>query len=383
MVSPQQFNVGLADASAQQAQMSQLMTEDQYKQLMAVYDPKVNLANNTAIQNQNPDAPKLQIGVTKGDMGEMLGQGLSGGLNNYYAMKGYKQQQQAYKDISQAYQQDRQRQIDIMTQQQRAYQQQQAGQAEWIQKHRPDQAPLYQYGTPEQRADMIKREIGLGYAPAEGTAEGQKQVGKGQAINAAVSGLPPVERNGIPIPAQIDARRNIQGFAPTTTVDVNQGVLGNQQAAAGLQKTRNELSVQPTQLAQEVELNKLKIAQEQVNAQFAEQEKQLAIKKEQLAHKQGTLDYQKGLEEYKRFDQGRMLFKQFQDSGALNATDPVKQQQIQAQLGIYGIKYNPPSSSFQTVKRKDGTIYMLDKNTGQLGKLEKDGTVKTWQDLQL
>ncbi|MCE3234541.1 MAG: hypothetical protein K0Q50_721 [Vampirovibrio sp.] len=372
-------NLGLADtykAQTEQAELAKYMTDEQYKNLMAVQDNTNNLALQRQAASAAASAPQLRFNA------EGFADGVGNGIGNYYAMKGYKQQERAYQDLIQQERAAQTQKRELILNKINAEKERTLGQQGLIEQKRPDLAPLYQYGTPEQRNQIMTKEIGLGYAPAEGTAEGEKQVNKGRAINTAVSQMPPVERNGMPIPAQVDARRNIMGFAPTTTVDVNKEVLGNKQAAANLKESENKLSVQPTQLQQDIELKNLEIAIKQIDAQFADQEKQLNIKREQLAHRQGSLDYKKALEDYKRFDQGRQLFKQMQEDGSLESNDPAKQAQLQAQFGIYGIKYNPPSSSFQTIKKKDGTIYMLDKNSGQIGKLEKDGTVKTWQDLQ-
>lgn len=378
-------NLGLSDsfnAQTEQAQQSELMTKEQLQQLQSLIDPSTNLALMSRQAQVAGDTPGLKFGFSSSNPASMLAEGIGGGINNYYAMKGHRQQQQMYQDIIAQNQRAQAEKRDLLMGQINAQARQDQDQLDYIGKTRPDLLPLARVANREQRAAMMTKEIGLGYAPAEGTAEGQKQVSKGQAVNTAVSQMPPVERNGIPIPAQVDARHNIQGYAPTTTVDVNRDVIANKKSMVDLKQGENQLSVQPTQLQQDIELKKLQIAQQVVEAQFAEQEKQLKIKRDQLANKQGSLDYKKGLEEYKRFEQGQRLFNQFKEDGSLQSNDPIKQAQMQAQLGLYGVKYNPPNASYQTIKRKDGSIYMLDKTSGQIGKLEQDGTVKTWQDLQ-
>lgn len=100
-------NLGLGDsfkAQTEGAELAKYMTDEQFKNLMAVQDPSDNLAIQRAAANSAANTPQLRFD------GNNFAEGVGNGISNFYAMKGYKQQQQAYKDIAtqqQAYQQKR------------------------------------------------------------------------------------------------------------------------------------------------------------------------------------------------------------------------------------------------------------------------------------
>jgi len=375
-------NLGQAfDAQQEQAGLAKLLTDEQFKQIQALNDPANNLALSKQIAQAQSNRPQYQFGVSGDNAGEILSSGLGGGIKNYMSGKQYGQQVQAYQNMQKAYQQDLAKQRELVMGQIEADQTRRQG----FGKQLPQELQtIYPYLSPAQQEALQTTEVGRLYTPLKGTAEGQGQVNKGKAINAGVAEVGPVETNGIPIPTKVDAVHNIQGHAPTTTVDVNKAILANKGQLIQNQSEANKLGVQPQQLQQDIEAKGLDIAVKRVQAQFAEQEKILSIKRDQLANLKGTLEYKKGLEEYKRFEQGQQLFKTLQESGALNTSDPGKQSEIQAQLGIFGIKYDPPNAKYSTIKHKDGAIYQVDNNTNMVRELINKGgkpTYGAWQAL--
>lgn len=365
-------NLGTAFQSQQdQAGLAQLLSEEQFKQIQALNDP----TNNLALAKQTADAragyPTIDNKVEAFGPADGLLKGLNQGMANRQKINAYKQQVQAYQGIQNQYQQNQAQQRELVMGQIAAHQQRDAGAQQYLQGANPGQAALYPYLDPAQRQSMLggigTKELNLQYAPREGTAEGLKQVNKGQAIINAVNQMPPVEVGGIPQAAQVDARHNIQGFAPTTSQDVNSQYMDNQKKA-------NDLHYQPGQLQDEAQGRAYDLHKKEVDAQYAQQEKELLIKRDQLANQKGTVDYNKALDEYKRFDQGQQLFKTLQESGTLDSPDPYKQSQIQAQLGIYGISYNHPNAPYGTTKDKTGAVWQVDNATGHVRPLiDKNG----------
>jgi hypothetical protein len=132
--------------------------------------------------------------------------------------------------------------------------------------------------------------------------------------------------------------------------------------------------VQPTLNQQKVDKGALDIERagydnqiKAVEAANAETEKRLSITKSQ--------------QEMKDYAKAHQLWEQLKGTGALYTNDPNKQAEIQAQLAMGGIKWDPPNSNYTTVKNKDGSFWMLDKTNGQIGKVGKDGKVSQWQPL--
>ena len=102
------LNIGTGnafDAQSQQAQQALALTDDQYKLISQLQNPQNSLAYQRQAAAAAGNVPQLRFG------GETFAEGLGNGINNYFGMRGYQQQQQGYKDIMQ---------------QQQAYQQQQA-----------------------------------------------------------------------------------------------------------------------------------------------------------------------------------------------------------------------------------------------------------------
>lgn len=368
----------------QKAALAELMSKEQHDQLLKLYDPTNNLAIAKAQADAAGDYPGIKtVSNTNGIM-DSVAQGIGAGVNNFMSVRGYKQKQQAYQNVANAYQQAQAQQRELVLGQIAADQQRRQRAVGVL----PEQVRgIYGVLDPTSQNTMLgnaaTKEVGVAYTPKEAIA---KEVGARQVrqMQGQEYGDAPMEVGGIPIPSRINQYQQIYGNAPVTTVDVNKGILANQGALITNQKAGNELSVQPQQLQQEIQAKALDIQIKQVEAQFAEQEKILQIKRDQLANQKGTLDYKKGLEEYKRFEQGQMLFKSLQDSGALNTQDPNKQAEIQAQLGINGIKWNPPNAKYSTIKHKGGAVYQVDNTNNMVRELINKGgkpSYGPWQEL--
>lgn len=368
----------LTQAFAPQTQQAQLST-DQTRLLMqalrAEQGQRAYNANRPPQLDFNVDARTPFEGIAKG-----IGSGLSNGL-----------QLRAYGQQNRALQQQQQQQQTYLAQQQALLQQQ--AQAESGRqtnylgslKSNPAYANLvmpYEMGNASTRGDIEKlvadNEAKRTFTPLLGTASGQGEFNKQNAIRTGAEGLGyganNLEVGGAPQPVAINNYRMLTGQTPTLTQDLEKTEFANISQDLANRKAGTELGVLPQQLAQGLAKGDLDIEKQQydnqirkIEASFEEQAQSLKIRKDE----QGLSD----------ITNGRNLFNQLRDSGELYSTDPQKQALIQGQLGVYGIKWDAPASGFTPIKGKDDVVYLLDKATGKLGKIEKDGTVKTWNAL--
>ena len=386
-------NLGSAfEAQKQQSQLAQLLSEEQFKRLQALSDPQNNLALARASASAQGNYPSFDPTVQASGIGEGLIKGVAKGIAHVPEQLAYNRQRREIGLAQQYAQQAQAQQRELVMNQITAQQQQAQAAQQHLSQTNPQLASLYVYMSPEGRQSLLSgigtREIGLQYAPKEAVAKeiGNQQVRQAQAQEL---GQVPLEVGGIPQPNALNQYQNIYGRAPITSVDVEKGLLGNTSQRLQNAEQANKLSVQPQQLQQDIAKGALGITGatldnqiKSVEAQFADQEARLNVKRDQLANDRNSLSYKKSIDEYKQYEKGKSLFQALQESGELASSDPIKQAQIQAQLGLLGVKYNPPSSGFTTIKNKSGAIYLLDKATGKVGKLERDGQVKQWQTLK-
>lgn len=362
----------IAQPAEQQAQMAQAIKDDQFKALLGTYEP--NQYKGLGAMYGTP--PQLQTQVEARTVGEGIMKGVGLGLGNLGQQIQYGRRQKAFEDMAAQQQQAQNSQRALIQAQIQAEQDRQMG----VQRLLPEAVqPIYGTASPEQRALIEKANADArtksAYAKDIGAAAGTEEIGKKDVIlSRAQQVAGPLEQNGVPQPAAINAYNFYTGQQPTTTQDIAKAELGNVGADLGNQKAKMELGVLPQKLADDQAKAKLDIEKQQydnliskVNSDFAETEKRLKIKQDQLGLKDSAT--------------GKALFQQLQESGDLYNKDPGKQAEIQAQLGVYGIKWNPPDSGYTTIKGKDGKIWLMDKMSGRVGKLEKDGRVKTWQDI--
>lgn len=306
-------------------------------------------------------------------------EGLAKAAGNVMGIRQHRQQQARDLATSQALQQQIQDQRDLAA-------------AQIAQEEKRQQVILEtklndpRYGrTPEERQQNVAFDLatggGFGKKLAEGLGEG---AGKVEGVMWQNHYLPDASafNTSTPTPSDLNTYHRITGHAPTTLQDVNSKDLANQTADVKLQQEKNTLTAQPTVIRQDlakgqqdITKNQLDIQIKGVEAQFAEAEKRASIANKNLQN-------QKDRQALTDTANGRNLFQKLQKSGDLYTTDPAKQAQIQAQLGVFGVKWNPPNSSYKSVKDKSGKIWLLDENSGQVGQLDKNGKVTKWQSLQ-
>ena len=169
------------DAQKQTAAQSQLLTDEQFKQINSLIDPSDNLAAAKYAQALQGNAPQLKFDTNATGIGTGIMQGLGNAVNNTLAIRNYKQQKELGQQAYGAYQADRQRQIELANQQVQAQALQRQTQVEWVKKNRPDLLGLFEIGTPEQRGAIITKEIGAEYKPIEAKAESDSKIAADQA----------------------------------------------------------------------------------------------------------------------------------------------------------------------------------------------------------
>lgn len=332
-----------------------------------------------------PTAPQLQFGTNATGIGGGIVQGLGNAVNNTLQLRSYGQQQDRVKQ----YEQQQQHLADLSQQRDLAAAQQQqrdlAKQDTFLQTLPENVRPYYEQSDKEGRRKILYdlSQPGLGAlvgqgkaAEAQASAQGLGDAAGTQKVAEIMRANKALTEAGVNIntPQGQNLFRAILGFDPTTQTDLDAKKTNNMKAGVDLRKAQNELGAQPQMIQNTLDKESLQLTEAMLNneikgveAKFAEEEKKLKIQND----KRGMLD----------LTAGRDLFRQLRDTGKLGTNDPMEQAKIQAQLGVYGIKYNPPSSGYATIKNKDKSVWLLDKATGMVGALDKNGKVKRWQPL--
>lgn len=222
-----------------------------------------------------------------------------------------------------------------------------------------------QYGSQQVEA--------MGKVPlAKAAAEGEAAAYKIKSDAAAQAG--PLEMNGVPQPGAINAYRGLMGFTPNTSLDVEKSMLSNKQATVDLQKSANELSVQPQILAQKIAGNELDMFAQQVENKYVEAEKKI-----DLLVGQSKLDEAKQLKE--RLATGRTFWQNAQ--AKYESMTPGEVKMFNSSMKGMELPFELPEkkdatekpTKYQPIKNKlTGSVNsVFDPATGRTFKLDQNG----------
>jgi hypothetical protein len=248
-------NLGSAfDAQQQQAGLSQLMSEEDFKRIQALNDPKTNLALMSEQAKLAGNTPTLKFG------GNDFAEGLGNGINNYYAMKGYNQQNQAYKDIQNVYQQSQAKQRELVMGRIAADQARRQGAVSTI----PEQLHgLYGTLNPAGQDSLLgsigTSEIGLHYDPIKTTANAiAAEVGAEKVRTMRGQEFGNVDLNsGQLSPADRERYRQINGYYPEDAVNTRERQADLQSKEGAAYKAGVDTHTYATQQALELQAKDL------------------------------------------------------------------------------------------------------------------------------
>lgn len=302
----------------QQAKLAAMQTAEQQKALLASYDPANVLAGQKMVYANTPDAPALKFGTTATDPVLQFGELAGNGINNFYAMRQYKQQQQQAKDMASQYNAANLKYQDMATQ---LAQQQAETKAAHIELANRSMATLNNPdATPEEKQQAMANlntamegtfgtKFGETMAPQlahnalaqeTGTAEGQKTVAEKSAIlkHAIGSGYGPgqLEVGGVPQPGRMTSFKYMTGTDPVTSQDITRKDLENQQTA-------NTVAAQPAKLEREAVSENLSNSIKAVEAKYADAKANIDV-----LTGQGRLEEAEAAK--KHLDEGRGIYDQ-------------------------------------------------------------------------
>ncbi len=372
-------------AQEEQARLSALLSDAQNRQLLQMYSPAAVGAQARGYAALAPDPPKLQFGIDNSDPSQALSLGIGNGINNYFAMRNYRQQQSLYNDLAGQYKQAelaRQKQVADLAE--NARQKQLSGTtltstlldpAATTEARRNALINYSRYDGGETAKELAKIGREASTAPLVGTGEGQKDLAKAEAKIAGAQAHPLYSAQGVPQAAGIDARRTILGFDPTTTTDLNQKEATLRSTQIANATNEGKLAEQPREFQRQEANFQLDLVKKQVDNEIAVIRKRFEPILQQQALDRGELGNQKDKDSLERARNGQILVNSLMDSGELYTTDPKKQAHFQAVFAAYGLDnpYKGMPTGYDTLLQKDGNALILDKSTGLVHSVDSKG----------
>lgn len=354
----------------QQALQSQLL-QNQLIQQAALKGRSNPLSGIGSLYGRAPDAPQLKFDVDAQDVPTGIVGGLGNAINNFSAMRNYSQQQQQYRDIMGAYEQQAQGQRDLAVQQQ----QRRTAFGEQVPENLRD---IYNTATPEIQDKIMEsvanKEIGIGYGPTEARI---KKVGDVQADFAAGDEklkqsksrdikLYNQDKNGtqLPLTPAQAAQAGIYGL-PVDTVEQSAKRAIDQRAALQ-QLNINEPKAQTAGQATALDLESKKLANQ--SAQLANTQKQVELKYTDALKQIDLLTGQNKLQEAEKLkgivSEGRQLYDSY-----ITSYDKLTNGQIKlfnSKMKSLGAPYELPEKEDLKAVEKNGKVTQFYRpSTGQ------------------
>jgi hypothetical protein len=371
------LNAIVAEPAAQQANLAQAISQQQYKNLADLNNAKLQAGAYRNLGSIYGGAPQLQTNVEANTIPEGVLKGLATGLGNFTNFRQYGQRQQAYRDLAGLQQQQQQNQIDLAERQLKAQGQRDLAAFNYLRGlgtaspgvNSPkftdlsvSDSPLATLYSISDRTgrDKILTDLATGnvsnyLAPFEGTAKGQSTVNEKSTIlgHTIKSGYGPnaLEVKGVPIPGRLNSFRFLTGQEPTTSLDVEKDLLSNQQLS-------NTVAAQPTQLTQEAVGRELDNNMKMVTAKYADAKAQIDV-----LLGQGKVDEANQLKSH--LDAGKQRYDQ-----AVSAYDRLTPGQVKlfnSQMKSLKLPYElPEKQELKASTKKGKVVEFYNPETGEI-----------------
>lgn len=362
-------NLGLDNsfaAQSQQAQQALDLTDAQYKLISQLQDPSTSLAYQQRAATAGANVPQMRFG------GNDFAEGLGNGINNFYAMKGYNQQQQTFKDIATQQHAYQQNMLQMAQQQIQADANRRAG----GKKELPiGLQSSYQYLSPEAQdkvlADEINKRLNVSYKPIEAEAESKATIQADQAkLNwqrerfHALTGTYPEKlfamgNQGALTPQMQSAWKYVYNSdPPKDALDFQERYAKVASSVEGAKGAAIDNQTRGQQNQAGLDSTLLDNATKQVNLKYAE-----ALKQADMLVAQGKADEAQKLKE--NLDQGMLRFNQATQQYAQMTQGQISL--FNSQMKAIGLPYELPDKEELKAVTKDGKVTQFyDPYTGQV-----------------